>query len=228
MTSIKARALIFDMDGTMIDNMMIHHKAWQRKLSSLGLEMTIEEVISEIHGVNDEIINRLFGTRFSAEETKQIAWEKEKEYRAIFADKITLITGLSEFLKICHKLKIPMGIGTAAPAENVDFVLDKLNIRHYFKTIINSNMVSKGKPNPEVFLKVATGLNIPLADCLVFEDSPTGALTAANGGSSSIVITTTHKEQEFEHVNTVKGFIKDYTNCKIAATERKGWFEISF
>ncbi len=216
------------MDGTMIDNMMVHHKAWQRKLSTLGLDMTIEQVISEIHGVNDEIINRLFGDRFSAQEVKQIAWDKEKEYRDIFGDKLILIDGLEEFIIECHKLRIPMGIGTAAPAENVDFVLDKLNIRDYFKTVINSNMVSKGKPDPEVFLKVAEGLNIPLSDCLVFEDSPTGALTAENGGSSSIVITTTHKKKEFQHVSSVQGFIKDYSNCTIEPAPNKGWFTINF
>ncbi len=78
------KGIIFDMDGTMVDNMMVHHRAWQRKLAQLGLDMTLEEVMESIHGVNTEILARLFGDRFTPEDCKRIAWEKEYEYRQIF------------------------------------------------------------------------------------------------------------------------------------------------
>ena len=120
-TKIPVKALIFDMDGTMIDNMMIHHRAWQKKLQELGLEMTLEDVKRDIHGVNNEIIKRLFDDRFTDKEVAQIAWDKEAAYREIYADQIKLLPGLQEFLDTAKELGIPMGIGTAAPKENAEF-----------------------------------------------------------------------------------------------------------
>jgi beta-phosphoglucomutase-like phosphatase (HAD superfamily) len=77
-------ALIFDMDGTMVDNMMVHHRAWQKKLAELG-KMTLEEVIATCHGKNDEILQRIFGEQYSFEERDKISFEKEAIYRGIFA-----------------------------------------------------------------------------------------------------------------------------------------------
>lgn len=222
------KAILFDMDGTMINNMMIHHYAWQRKLASLGMELTIEEVMSKVHGVNYEIIKRLFGNRFTDKEIHQIAWDKEAEYRTIYADKIKLIPGLANFLAQIKDLNIPVGIGTAAPKENADFVLDKLNIRDHFSALVYADMVKKGKPNPEVFEQVAQQLNIPLEDCLIFEDSPTGAKAAQNGNCNAVIVTTTHNPDEFKNISSVKGFIEDYTSCKLNPSAAKDVFTLSF
>ena len=94
------KAVIFDMDGTMVDNMMIHHKAWQRKLNEYGLNLSLEEVKESIHGVNHEILKRLFGNRFNDKERIRISSEKEAEYRNIFADSLHLVKGLPEFLEL--------------------------------------------------------------------------------------------------------------------------------
>ena len=208
-TKIPVKALIFDMDGTMIDNMMIHHRAWQKKLQELGLEMTLEDVKRDIHGVNNEIIKRLFDDRFTDKEVAQIAWDKEAAYREIYADQIKLLPGLQEFLDTAKELGIPMGIGTAAPKENAEFAMEALELQPYFKTVVHSDMVARGKPDPQVFKMVADDLNINLKDCLIFEDSPTGAQAAANGNSKSIILTTTHTHDEFSSINGVQTFIKD-------------------
>ena len=91
------KGIIFDLDGTMVDNMMVHHQAWQRKLSALGLDMTLEEVMDQIHGINEEIVARLFGDRFNREQRDRISWEKEFEYRQLFKENLQLISGLREF-----------------------------------------------------------------------------------------------------------------------------------
>lgn len=204
------KAFIFDMDGTMVDNMMVHHRAWQLKLSELGLDFTIEEVKEKCHGKNEEIIERLFPQRFTLAERNRISSEKEVHYRTVFKDDLSLIDGLLDFLELSKQANIPMGIGTAAPLENVDFVLDNLNIRHFFKTVIHSGMVSKGKPDPEVFEKVAHNLQVPLNECIVFEDSPTGAKTSEIAGCKSIIITTTHAESEFQSYSNISKFLIDY------------------
>lgn len=225
--SLKIRALIFDMDGTMFNNMMIHHKAWQKKLRELGLEMTLEEVKRDIHGVNEEIIKRLFGDRFDEAERKQIAWDKEAAYREIYADKITLLPGLQNFLDRAKSLKIPMGIGTAAPKENAEFAIETLGLHSYFSTVVHSDMVQRGKPDPQVFEMVSADLGIPLTQSLVFEDSPTGAKAAANGNSQSVILTTTHNPEEFDQIANIQHFMNDYERIQLNATD-EGEFELHF
>lgn len=205
------QALIFDMDGTMVDNMMAHHRAWQRKLRSLGLEMTLEEVREKIHGVNEEILLRLFGDSLDAEQRRYHAQDKEAEYRRGFKEGLQLIAGLPSFLDRLRDQGIPMGIGTAAPAENVDFVLDELGLRPYFSAVKHAGDVTKGKPDPEIFQLVAQALGVPIGDCLIFEDSPTGAEAAHRAGCPVIVMTTTHAPEEFAHLPNVLRFLSDFT-----------------
>lgn len=205
------QGFIFDMDGTMVDNMMVHHRAWQRKLAENGLELTLEEVKSNIHGINEEIIERLFGERFSPEERRRIAWEKEAAYRDIFLPELKLVEGLDVFLRAAHEHGIPMGIGTAAPRENVDFVLDNLGLRPLFRAVFDAKMVRKGKPDPEVFLKVAEQLEVKPENCLVFEDSPTGAEASRRAGMAAVIVSTTHAPEEFARFDNVVGIISDFS-----------------
>jgi beta-phosphoglucomutase family hydrolase len=205
------KGVIFDLDGTMVDNMMVHHRAWQRKLKELGLDMTLEEVREQIHGINEEIFIRLFGNRFTTAERKQLAYEKEEAYRAIYKSEIKLIKGLAGFLESLHEMGVPMAIGSAAPAENVDFVLDTLNIRNYFSAVFHAGDVEKGKPDPEIYLKCAAGLNLSPGECIVFEDSPTGAQAAISAGCRLVIVTTTHPEPEFSKFPKVDKFIADFS-----------------
>lgn len=198
------------MDGTMVDNMMTHHRGWQMTLRHYGLDMTLEEVIATCHGKNVEIIERLFPGRFTLAEREQISFEKESWYRSIFLPELKLVAGLPEFLEAAHIAGIPMGIGTAAPKANLDFVLDNLNIRRYFKTVLHADDVDKGKPAPDVFFKAAANLGVEPGACLVFEDSPTGARTALNAGMKAIILTTTHHADEFADIPSVVRCVPDF------------------
>lgn len=206
------KGIIFDLDGTMVDNMIVHHQAWQRKLKALGLDLTMEEVRQQIHGVNEEILLRLFGDRFTPEQRSRYAYEKEAEYRKIFKSSLQLIRGLPEYLVLLKKLNVPLGIGSAAPKENVDFVLDNLELRSHFKTTLHAGDVSKGKPDPEIYEKVALRMHLPVGECIIFEDSPTGAEAAQRAGSPIVIITTTHTREEFARFSNVLTFIEDYTS----------------
>lgn len=210
------KAIIFDMDGTMIDNMMIHHRAWHRKLNSLGLEMSLEEVMEKVHGVNTEILERLFGDRFTPEERVQISREKEAAYREIYRPELKLIPGLTDFLQELAASDLQMAVASAAPPENVDFVMDNLSLRHHFPVILHSDSVENGKPHPEIYQKTAKRLGVLPSECVVFEDSPVGATAAARAGCSVVVVTTTHEKAEFAHIPQVKGFIDDFSKMSIA------------
>lgn len=213
---IPHKALLFDLDGTLVDNMMVHHRAWQRKLRELGLDYTLERVKEEIHGVNLEILERLFGDRFTMEERQQIAWDKEAAYRDIFASELQerAVPGALDFIRRAHELHIPMAIGTAGPQENAFFVLDGLGLTDLMGHVVHSGMVSKGKPHPEVFARGAHALGVPLEECIIFEDSVTGAQAANNAGSPVIVLTTTHREEEFT-AQEVVAFRPDFRELEV-------------
>ncbi|RME99866.1 MAG: HAD family phosphatase [Bacteroidetes bacterium] len=204
------KGIIFDMDGTMVDNMMVHHRAWQHKLAELGLNMSIEEVKEKIHGVNEEILARLFGERFTPDERQQIAWEKEEAYRNIYRPELRLIDGLAAFLDEVKAAGIPMAIGTAAPPENTDFVLDTLELRPYFEGVFHSKSVRKGKPDPEIFELAAASMGLAARDCLIFEDSVTGAEAAKRAGAQVVIVTTTHAVEEFAGYAHILQFIANY------------------
>ncbi|MEZ5056420.1 MAG: HAD family phosphatase [Saprospiraceae bacterium] len=209
------KGLIFDMDGTMVDNMMVHHRAWQKKLAELGLDMTIEEVKEKIHGINEEILERLFGDRFTKEDRKRIAWEKEAAYREIFKPELKLIPGLDVFLNKMKTENMPMAIGTAAPPENANFVIEELQLQDYFNGVFHAGSVSKGKPDPEIFEKAAASMGLKASDCLIFEDSVTGAEAVRRAGAHAIIVTTTHLREEFDHFPHIQKFIRDFVGLEI-------------
>jgi len=210
----KYQGAIFDMDGTMVDNMMVHHRAWQASLKKLGTDWPIEKVMQEVHGVNEEILHRIYGDRFTRKERLAISAEKEKAYRDIFLPELKLVDGLKKYLDTLEAAKIPMAIGTAAPPENANFLLDNLPIRKYFKAIFHAGDVKKGKPDPAVFLLGTAALKLDPAQCIVFEDSITGAAAAKNAGCAAIIVTTTHQEEEFAEFDHILKFVKDFSDLK--------------
>ncbi len=208
------KAFIFDLNGTMINDMEYHTRAWQNLLNNdLGGSFTWDEVKKEMYGKNPEVLVRMFGPdRFTMDEMIQLSLEKEKRYQQQYLHQLALLPGLTEFLEAAHQQQIPMAIGSAAIPFNIDFVLDNLNIRHYFKAIVSADDVMLSKPHPETYLKVAALLGIAPADCLVFEDVPKGAEAALNAGMKSIILTTTHHADEFTYLPNVLHVAPNFTD----------------
>lgn len=204
------KALLFDLNGTMIDDMPYHIKAWYRILNELGAAISMEETKQQCYGKNHELLERIFPGRFSVEEKDKLSLEKEKQYQAEFRKHLKLIDGLEPFLNKAADEGKKMAIGSAAIRFNIDFVLDGLNIRHYFDTIVCADDVAISKPDPETWLQCASELGESPAECLVFEDTPKGVESASNAGMDSLVVTTLHKENEFNSYNNVVRFIADY------------------
>ena len=207
------KALLFDLNGTIIDDMEYHTKAWQHLFNNdLGAHLSWEDTKKEMYGKNQEVLVRVFGPeRFTEAEMDELSIEKERRYQKEFFPHLALIPGLAELLEDAWQKNIPMAIGSAAIPFNINFVLDNLNIRHYFKAIVSADDVKFSKPNPETFLNAAALLQVNPTDCLVFEDTPKGAETALNAGMKCIVLTTTHQQYEFDHLDNVLYFAPDYT-----------------
>lgn len=209
-----AKAFLFDLNGTMIDDMAFHTRAWHSILTTdLGLNMSLDEVKMHMYGKNEELFVRLFPAgKFSDEEIHAIAMRKEEAYRNSFRPHLKLITGLDQFLEHAWKKHIPMAIGSAAISGNVDFILDGLNIRKYLPVTVSADDVELSKPHPETFLKAAELLGVPAENCIVFEDNPKGVEAALNGGMNSVVLTSMHEEHEFEGLPNILAFAADYTD----------------
>jgi beta-phosphoglucomutase len=207
------KAFIFDLNGTMINDMEYHTRAWRYLLNNdLGGNFSWDEVKHQMYGKNPEVLVRMFGPdRFTMDEMVALSYEKEKRYQQEYFNELALLPGLHEFLEAAYQKGIPMAIGSAAIPFNIDFVLDNLNIRHYFKAIISADDVIISKPNAETYLKVAEALNIPAQDCLVFEDVPKGAEAALNAGMDCVVLTTTHLAEEFKDMPNVINTSPDFT-----------------
>ena len=206
----KYRAFLFDLNGTMINDMPYHIKAWHRILNELGANISMERMKEECYGKNHELLERIFPGRFSMEEKNRMSLEKETQYQKDFRPHLQLIKGLDSFLEQSHEAGIKMAIGSAAIMFNINFVIDGLNIRHYFDALISADEVANSKPDPETWLSCATKLNVLPEECLVFEDAPKGVESAANAGMDCVVITTMDKKEHFSNFNNVISYIADY------------------
>jgi len=205
-------AFIFDLNGTMIDDMHYHLKVWHDVLNNdLGANLTMEQVRGHMYGKNDELLARVFGEgKFTQEQVDQISKHKEDLYQEIYRPHLQLLPGLNTFLEQAHAAGIKIAIGSAAIPYNIDFVLDNLKIRHYFQTIVSAHDVLMSKPHPEVFLKAAQQMGVEPDHCIVFEDAPKGVEAAQNAGMKCVVITSMHHEHEFQPYKNVLRFVSDY------------------
>jgi beta-phosphoglucomutase len=210
------KAFLFDLNGTMIDDMAYHITAWHKIFNKFGANFSMEESMRECYGKNDEILERIFPSKFSQAEKNDISITKETEYQKAYLPHLKLIDGLPAFLEYAKKQQIKMAIGSAAIMFNIDFVLDNLNIRHYFDSVVSADDVVNSKPNGETYLKCAEALGIAPNECIVFEDVPKGIESAVNAGMKSVVITSLHKEDEFASFDNILYFINNYDEINLS------------
>ncbi len=205
-------AYLFDLNGTIIDDMHFHARAWHEILTvDLKSPITYDETVLEMYGKNSELLERVFGKGyFTLEKMDQLSMEKERRYQAAFKPHLKLIEGLGEFLEKAHQAGIKMAIGSAAIPFNIDFILDNLNLRKYFPVIVSADDVTLSKPDPETFTKGADILGVDYSKCLVFEDAPKGVEAAKNAGMQAIALTTLHTPDEFHITDNILKFIVDY------------------
>ncbi|GAP08215.1 haloacid dehalogenase superfamily, subfamily IA, variant 3 [Anaerolinea thermolimosa] len=192
-------AYIFDMDGTLIDNMGFHGAIWSEFLASLGAPVDRETFFRRTVGkVNAEILRDLYRADLSDAEIEELSRRKEQLYRQRFAPLITqkAVPGVREFLQKAHQRGISMAVATSAGLENTRFILDGLGITAYFSALVTSEDVHRGKPDPEIFLIAAQKLGVPPEACLVFEDSPAGLEAAHRAGMVSVALATTFPAEQ--------------------------------
>lgn len=200
---------IFDMDGTMINNMPYHKKAWKEFAKRHGLDLTDEEFREKFSGKkNDQILRMIFGRELSAEEIARYTEEKEGVYRELYAPDIAPVAGLHELLNTLQKAGKKLAVATTAPKDNRDFGFKALGLENVFSVILGDEHVTRGKPHPEIYLETAKKLQVDPSRCLVFEDTPPGIQSAKDAGMKVVSVLTTHSAEENDQADY---FIKDFT-----------------
>lgn len=190
-------AVIFDLDGTMVDNNPYHLASWRQYLQELGIEISEENYRKHINGrTNKDAIEYIYQRNMSDEEAIVYTLQKEAIYRKLYAPHIQPVNGLIELIKKIHKKNLPMGIATSGIQVNIDFLFEHIPIQSYFSAIINSAHIKKGKPDPEIFLTTAAALKVQPSACLVFEDAAVGVRAAKEAGMYVVALTTTQTATE--------------------------------
>lgn len=207
------KAVIFDLDGTLIDNLEYHLIAWVDTIKKYEPSYTKEKIIELSYGKNNEIVRRFFGDQVSTDLIHQISVEKESNYRMLYSQHVKLINGWHNFATECKSNGILIGLGTAAPEVNVEFIFSHTGVKDMFDIIVDAEQVQKGKPDPEVFLTCAGKFNVSPEDCLVFEDSFAGISAAINAGMDSIHIRSFLSET-LPSSALIKASLPDYEGLK--------------
>jgi beta-phosphoglucomutase len=206
------KAAIFDMDGVIVDTNPHHRIAWRTYFEQHGKPLTDEDFVRFVSGKhNDDILTHLFPDHpLSVAESRELAAEKESLFRELYLPDISHVAGLTTFLGLLQKTGILTAVGTSAPVENLDFVMDALNLRPYFNILLDESKVSKPKPDPEIYQKAMQLLGVAPHESIIFEDSTTGIRAAKAAGAYVIGLATTESPEKLISVGADE-VIRDFT-----------------
>lgn len=214
----KKFGIIFDIDGTMVNNTPYHRQAWFDLCERYGIALDHQSYHEKIHArSNDKIVPNLFGPDVDEAFIRKIEVEKESLYRETFLPVMKETPGLVALLDQLQDKGIPCAAASNSPKENVDFILDELDVRDYFSAVTYRDLVQVGKPNPELFLMAADGLGIAPEKCLVFEDSASGFKAARAAGMPYIVITFGADPHELTEAHDAAAVHQDFTEIDLNA-----------
>ena len=211
------KAFIFDMDGTIVDNMAVHTAVWLEILADLGTPMTAAEFQASVAGkTNLETMRQLVDSQITAADAERISLMKEERYRQRYAPLMQPMPGLLSLLHQARQAGIKLAVATAAGTDNINFIMGGLQLWQQFDAVVGADDVERGKPFPDLFLLAAERLGVPPANCLVFEDALTGIEAARRAGMSVIAMTTAHTSSEVAHLPKVQQAIPDFTHVNLA------------
>ena len=206
-------ALIFDMDGTLVDNMAYHKTALEETMREAGLMLPAN--MNEFHRANygkktNEVFRALLGPLASDAEVAFWSDRKEAVYREGYLRLRKPVPGLQPLLEFASEMGIPMAVATAAPPDNVRFILDGIGMRHFFKRVVSGQDVMRGKPHPDLYLKAAQSLGVVQSGCLVFEDAANGVEAARRAGMDVVLVSAAPDTREIGRLPNVQSVVPDF------------------
>jgi beta-phosphoglucomutase family hydrolase len=209
MTTLPA-AVIFDMDGVLVDSNPFHIRKWVDLLKEHGIPFDEKELPEQILGKrNDTAFRHFFGPTLGEEEIRQLSEELEERFRRVFRPHARPLPGLERLIVECHAAGIPMAVASSAITANVEFIADVLGFRPYFRHLVSGDEVTHPKPHAEIYLKAARQLGVEPARAVAFEDSSVGIEAAKNAGMKCVAIGSTFPLDELRRTRAdlvVPGF----------------------
>ena len=189
------RAVLWDMDGTLLDSAEYHWLAWRETLLAERFELEHAQFLATFGQRNDTILRDWLGQELAAAEIERIGGAKEARYRELVrASGITLLPGVERWLKRLQADGWRQAIASAAPRLNVEAIVAALGLESYFDAISSAEDVQRGKPDPQVFLVAAERVGAAPDRCIVVEDAPAGIAGAHRGGMRAIGVRSSHSE----------------------------------
>lgn len=208
--------LIFDVDGVLVDSYWSHFKSWQIAAAEFGFTITEDEFRHNFGRKSHETITERWGDRLTAEQIAHFEHRKEAAYRDVIRDDFPGMDGARELIDTWQATGNLLAVASSGPPENVAIVLDQLGRRSSFQTVITGDDVTRGKPDPQVFLLAAGGLRLPANHCAVVEDAPAGIAAAKAAGMLAIgLVSTGHTWQSLSAADQRVASLRDLTAADI-------------
>ena len=201
------------MDGVLVDNMQFHARSWVELFRDYGLEgLDTDRYLRETAGMKGlDVLRHFLDPDITPERAAHLTELKDFLYRIMYRKEIRPIDGLEHFLDNAESLHIKLGVGTGAGARNIDYTLGIPALNNRFKAVVGSHQVRRGKPHPDIFLRVAELLDTDPSRCIVFEDALPGIEAANAAGMKSIALATTNPAKIMSVCSGVMDVIDDYT-----------------
>ncbi len=208
-------AVLWDMDGVLVDTGEFHYQAWSETAGDLGIPFSYAIFHSTFGMTNDTILRMLLGADISTAQIETISDRKEAHFRQLIHGKAAALPGAAAWLAWFKEQGIPQAVASSAPAENIDFLIDELALRPYFQALVSAYGLA-GKPDPAVFLAAARQLGAPPWRCLVIEDSLAGVSAARRAGMACLAVANTHPAADLGEAGKVVQRLDQYHPAQVA------------
>lgn len=187
------RAVLWDLDGTLVDSEELHWQSWQHAMGLEGRPVTFEQFKASFGQRNETILRDWLGAAATPRDIDRVANAKEVEYRRLAGEHgLTPLPGAAEWLVRLHEAGWKQAIASSAPRPNIDAVLDVVDMGRYLQAVVSADEVGRGKPDPALFLETARRIGVLSPYCIVVEDAPAGVEAARRAGMRSIGVLSHH------------------------------------
>lgn len=213
-------AIVWDVDGTLLDSAEQHFTAWAAYAASIGRPYSRADFARTFGWRNPEIIRHLFDPAATDEACAAAGLTKETLYReSVRRDGVSLLPGVAELLAAFAGRGWPQAVGSSAPRGNLDLLLDATRTRRYFAAVVSGDDVTRGKPDPEVFLTAAARLGAEPQRCIVLEDAPAGIQAAKAARMACVAVCSHHADEVLAAAgaDVVVGSLAELTADRVAS-----------
>ena len=214
-------AVIFDMDGVLVDSNPFHIQKWTEFLDRRGIRYDAEELPKQVLGLrNDHAFRYFFGPAMTKEEMAQLSEELETSFRTAFHTHAKPLPGLEGLIRQCQQAGIPMAVASSAMARNVEFVVDAVGFRAYFRYLVSGDEVQHPKPHPEIYLRTAEKLGLPPAACVAIEDSFVGVDAVKDAKMKCVAIASTFSAEDLRAHGRADLVVPSFEHLRLDALRR--------